>query len=328
MESLPQPVLVLSSPRSGSTWLAKILDSHPNTLYRHESDRLISEPKLPFDPLATEIDGLVDDARLFLEKALNLSNLFTTGTLPIFKKDYRTSLDEISFRGLIYALKGFSSVAPFYAQQISRFSLPEGVNKKYRSLVVPVLKSVDSLRRTNLFSQAMPESRIIHLVRHPCGYVASTLRGRAKGYLNKRDFIKDIAHSPESVARNITEEYLHNLSEEERLAVRWMVSNEKVIKEMKESGNYLLVTYEDLCFDTFNVARRIFNFIGLEWSQATDAFIEKCLSQGGGEKHYFQILRDPRKAVEKWKAELTEEQQARVIGQVGNSLAGELFLDP
>ncbi len=186
---------------------------------------------------------------------------------------------------------------------------------------------MDSLRRTNLFSQAMPEARIIHLVRHPCGYVASTLRGRAKGYLNKRDFIKDIAHSPESIARNITEEYLHDLSEEERLAVRWMVSNEKVIKEMKGSGNYLLVTYEDLCFETFSAARRIFDFIRLEWSPKTDEFIEECLSQKDGDKHYFQILRDPRKAVEKWKEELTVEQQVRVVSQVTKSSVGELFLN-
>ncbi len=31
-------VLVFGMPRSGTTWLGKIFDSHPETLYRHEPD--------------------------------------------------------------------------------------------------------------------------------------------------------------------------------------------------------------------------------------------------------------------------------------------------
>ena len=33
-------ILVLGYPRSGTTWLAKIFDSHPDILYRHEPDEL------------------------------------------------------------------------------------------------------------------------------------------------------------------------------------------------------------------------------------------------------------------------------------------------
>ena len=32
------PILILGAPRSGTTWLAKIIDSHPDVLYRHEPD--------------------------------------------------------------------------------------------------------------------------------------------------------------------------------------------------------------------------------------------------------------------------------------------------
>jgi hypothetical protein len=31
-------ILVFGLPRSGTTWLGKIFDSHPETLYRHEPD--------------------------------------------------------------------------------------------------------------------------------------------------------------------------------------------------------------------------------------------------------------------------------------------------
>ena len=34
-------ILIVGAPRSGTTWLAKIFDSHPATLYRHEPDEIV-----------------------------------------------------------------------------------------------------------------------------------------------------------------------------------------------------------------------------------------------------------------------------------------------
>lgn len=40
-------LLLLSAPRSGSTWLGKIFDSHPDILYKHEPDTVLRiEPAL------------------------------------------------------------------------------------------------------------------------------------------------------------------------------------------------------------------------------------------------------------------------------------------
>ena len=36
--ALDRPILAIGMPRSGTTWIGKILDSHPRTLYRHEPD--------------------------------------------------------------------------------------------------------------------------------------------------------------------------------------------------------------------------------------------------------------------------------------------------
>ena len=33
------PILLFGAPRSGTSWLGRILDSHPDTLMRHEPDR-------------------------------------------------------------------------------------------------------------------------------------------------------------------------------------------------------------------------------------------------------------------------------------------------
>ena len=36
--TLRAPILLFGMPRSGTTWLGKIFDSHPLVLYRHEPD--------------------------------------------------------------------------------------------------------------------------------------------------------------------------------------------------------------------------------------------------------------------------------------------------
>ena len=40
MSEASAPILLFGMPRSGTTWLGKIFDSHPQVLYRHEPDYL------------------------------------------------------------------------------------------------------------------------------------------------------------------------------------------------------------------------------------------------------------------------------------------------
>ena len=50
MSAFDRPILAIGMPRSGTTWIGKILDSHPRTLYRHEPDtwrRLDTIPLFP-----------------------------------------------------------------------------------------------------------------------------------------------------------------------------------------------------------------------------------------------------------------------------------------
>src|ERR1700712_540760 len=48
-DAMASIILVLGAPRSGTTWLAKIVDSHPDVLYRHEPDATLPGPS-PMTP--------------------------------------------------------------------------------------------------------------------------------------------------------------------------------------------------------------------------------------------------------------------------------------
>ena len=45
LDALAAPILILGAPRSGTTWLAEIIDSHPDVLYRHEPDVTLPSPQ-------------------------------------------------------------------------------------------------------------------------------------------------------------------------------------------------------------------------------------------------------------------------------------------
>ena len=42
------PVFIVGTARSGTTFLAKLLDSHPDVLYRHEPDSVLVNTEIPF----------------------------------------------------------------------------------------------------------------------------------------------------------------------------------------------------------------------------------------------------------------------------------------
>ena len=60
-------ILLLGSPRSGTTWLGKLFDSHPNTLYLHEPDSVLVNRKIPFQVQVDETDHYLGQASDYLE---------------------------------------------------------------------------------------------------------------------------------------------------------------------------------------------------------------------------------------------------------------------
>ena len=69
--ALRAPILLFGMPRSGTTWLGKIFDSHPLVLYRHEPDtwqRLTDVPivagRVTTPTYATRLRAFVEAPRL------------------------------------------------------------------------------------------------------------------------------------------------------------------------------------------------------------------------------------------------------------------------
>src|SRR5699024_10667133 len=115
-----------------------------------------------------------------------------------------------------------------------------------------VWKSVSSLGRMGVVLDVLEQARGIHIIRHPCGQIASVLRGQATRKLtsgrSSEDYgiFKFAMDTPLGEPYGLTMEYLKSLTPEERMAWRWALINEKAWLEGRDNKRYLPVCYEDI----------------------------------------------------------------------------------
>ena len=325
-------LFIVGMPRSGTTWLAKIFDSHPRVLYRHEPDIARRPAELPVYCPPDQVERYLPQAKSYLSAALAVRNTRTVGTRPLFEKEYRTRLAHTARAGLILGIKTIERIDRLSAWA-RRVSVPDLV----RPGTVPALtvfKSVNALGHLNLLMRASPGARAVLIVRHPCGHVASILRGQRLGKFESGigsgddlKFFQHLALTPEAECHRLDTTAFRGMTSVERLAWRWALSNDKAMADFADDHRLQVVRYEDLCADPMAVARALFAATGLDWSDRSERFVAAS-TESCGEEAYYGLQRDPARAAGKWREELTAEDAARVLGVAARTTSGRLFLDP
>jgi hypothetical protein len=165
-------ILVFGMPRSGTTWIGKLFDSHPDTLYRHEPDSL-RRLSIPLFPEHGDSPGYRDELERFVALLPGLRSPEVVGKQPLFPKSYQSATALAAYRASVMGAKVASRVR-------RHFPCPYRPTAANFEGVRLVWKSIESPGRLGVCINALPEARAIHLMRHPCGYIASVLRGEAK----------------------------------------------------------------------------------------------------------------------------------------------------
>src|SRR3546814_13533864 len=91
------PVFIIGGARSGTTFLGKLLDSHPDVLYRHEPDSVLVNTEIPFVPRVDELQRYVGPARHYLDAPLYVRAKKVSGPSPHFDKPYPSRLQQLCF---------------------------------------------------------------------------------------------------------------------------------------------------------------------------------------------------------------------------------------
>jgi hypothetical protein len=308
-------ILIAGLPRSGTSWLGKIFDSHPDTAYRSEPDNFPHLDEVP--PFADAADSMRyrTAVQAFAQGLARVNDYRHAAKPPLFSKSYRSAPGYQFFRAAAFGAR--------LGTRINRnWPVPGARVDGVRPPPVMVWKSIRGLGRTAILLDALPGTKFIHLLRHPCGHIASVLRGeRESGFPSRSSeyygIFKMLCETPQGRRRGLTVEVLRRLTSEERLAWQWVLVNEKALEE--GAGRAHAVRYEDLCADPPAVARTLFTFAGLEWHAQTQAFIQASTS--GGNQRYFSVFKNPARSANRWRHELDSVRIDRILAVVAESPA-------
>ncbi|SEO97916.1 sulfotransferase family protein [Aquisalimonas asiatica] len=315
-------VALLGMPRSGTTWVAKLMDSHPDVAYRHEPEsggRLAHLPQLmEQDAPGAQVDAL----RRFGESLWNCRDPRVCGKTPLFRKHHLGGV-----RHLALSLGVLASKAPMRA--VRRMPLPYFPDYSVGSPVL-VWKSVVSSARLPALLQALPEARPVLLLRHPCGQVGSVLRGEnaqyfGGGYQPSEDdgVFEAMMGGTVATEHGLSMEYVRGLGAAERLAWLWVLFNETAYRAAVQDPRCLVVRYEDVCAEPEAKAEELLSWCGLSMHAQSRAFVRE--STGGDASGYYGVYRDPLKAAEKWREELPAETVDTVRDIVQRARVGSLY---
>lgn len=318
-------VLIAGSGRSGTTFLAKLLDSHPDVLYRHEPDSVLVDKSIPFLPRREEVPAFADPARIYLEALLHVRASKSVGQRPIFEKSYRSSLQKKLFLASLYLVKAVEKACG--SGLSGPLNVPDFIDEKRAESIVPLIKTVDSPWRTLLFSEAMPQLRVLHIMRHPCAVINSCLRGIEKNLMSAAVYLRQPFETGMVENYPFTLEELEASSYEEKAAFSWMVCNQRIYDDLHGRESYRAVIYEDLCLALEPSTRGILRFAGLSWNEQTQHFISELEASEEDQAGYFNVVRSPASALDKWRDQLSTEQVGRIERVISHSKIGRNFLE-
>ncbi len=302
-------ILVFGMPRSGTTWIGKLFDSHPDTLYRHEPDsvRRLTIPLFPEKEDASRHRGELEQ---FIATLPRQRSPEVVGKQPLFPKSYLSAAGLAAYRAGVVVAKAASRVRRHFPCMYR----PTGES---RARARVVWKSIESSGRLGVCVDALPTVRAIHLMRHPCGYVASVLRGEAaRRFGNSTPSADDLWLLKLLLATGTAKKYglaaadLARLAPEERLAWRWVLLQEKILADVAGSDRVLTVRYEDVCAEPVKMTRRMFEFAGLDWQVQTERFVQS--STQASRSGYYSVFKSPQASAERWRSELAPDVIERI----------------
>ena len=303
-------VLILGAPRSGTTWLAKIFDSHPDVLYRHEPDTVLRATDLPWACSRADIPLHLDDARAYLAELIGTATVKTAGSLPMFPKRYENLPVRLLRHALVYALR--AAALNRHGYRLGRtVPVPDMLDPaRHRKLRV-VIKSVGSLGRAGLFAAALPQAKVVLIVRDAWGQIASMRRGVALGKFDGALPIAELVDPQRATRYGLTPAQFATLPEVEQLAWNWAILNEKAIDDLGGLDRVMVLRYQDLCEHPEQQARELLAFAGLGWEPQTEAFLRRSTSHAGPDR-YYAVFRATSATPDRWRQDLSPEDQRRI----------------
>lgn len=268
------PTFVLGCERSGSTWLANVLDSHPGV-------ELWMEPFADyaglFPGLALRLPVAVDAGRVGLVRC-GVARLTCHKHPLLYRRGRTTALESLDRRlahGVRWTARRVGAAIPRWVQRYELLNLnarevPTSLRvRKTRSPSLHVIKELRLNFAVALLREAFPEARFVVVLRHPVAQVASMHRWIGRGHLGElAAHLPAFLRSP-AIPQPLRAHALLAAGREEELTAAlsayWIASHGALLGDLRERGcPHLVLRHEDLCSQPDARVAELLRFCGLD----------------------------------------------------------------
>lgn len=300
---------VFGAARSGTTWLSKIMDSHPDVLYLHEPLRLVESSlyKQAGRVAAGKETSLAVPIPELLEELISYRDQLVRP--PFFRKRFSSNhwVDQIR-----WSAKWLTK---------SRARAPRLNLAQHGSLRV-VLK--EGLYRNALrLATTLQAHRVVLILRHPCGVVNSRLRGVRAGAMPPMSASKFFQQNQDLCeAMNYSERQLEASPPEVLMTLCWLSSYLPFADIHQHAASHMhWLTYENLVDHSHKEMERLFQACELSVHPQTLAFLDRSKqtrtsflrSLLGKRYTYFDTNKRADDQADAWKRELTPSEVENIL---------------
>ena len=323
-------LFLIGAPRSGTTWVAKVFDAHPDVIYRHEPDSALSNSHIPAHVPEEDLSAYIDDARAYVDRLFTVSNLKTNSARPWFPKSYRSPGASLLRNTIVTALRGAERVPALKPWAQTR-NVPDFLSKRPPTVPFYVAKSVIGGGRAGLYARACTDIRFLLIVRHPCGFVASQLRGAELGLMRAQWPINAMTNTCSARRRGVQNADFKRMDSCRLAAWYWLIFNEAMLETTRGLSNCALFDYDRACSDPTRHFRAAYAHAGIPMTEAVSTFLQASdkptamkssvtgIRRALNRHAYFSVSRNTKEAPQRWRSDLSAAQIAAVADVVGDS---------
>jgi Sulfotransferase family len=303
-----KPILVCGAPRSGTTWVGRMLALSPALYYVHE----------PFNPS-------VSMAKYICNAHFQYRNIYITEENE--QQYYRPIKDMLLgkcslFRGLAQARS--------YGELRKVIGLWREFGKYRRQMVIPLIKDPTALMSAGWLARRF-DINVVVMIRHPAAFVNSMKNRNWPFYPSRwalpqsllmRDYL-----SPFEKQMIELEQGQHDIIDQ--TALLWKILNYVVLEYKKKNKNWIFLRHEDIAMNPIDSFRNLYDRLALVFSDGIRQAIydfSKETNPVEGDDSVHAIRRNSQATVSGWKCSLTSSEIRRIRMQV-EEVSSYFYLD-
>jgi len=268
-----ETILLTSLPRSGSTWVLRVLGASDNVIPFHEPDHL----------------DVIGVGRRGMHSYIGKNN----------KQDRYYKVYQPILKGRPYLPLSISKNYLLHASKVLQSYLP------YRKKIL--IKSVFSLLNTEwIYKHFSP--RVVILLRNPFSIVYSIHRkwpdARLKSLIDQKGLINNYLAPYKDVLEMAKAPY-------EILAARVGAYYKVILSDANNHPSWILITHEQLCYDPEKEFKALYSKLNLKFTNKIERFIKSTNKPKKKDRvqHVYRVARDE---IDKWRTLLSPDEISRI----------------